>query len=163
MVRRVFFGFHYKRDIWRASQVRNSWVTKPDREAAGFWDAAEWEKLKKRGDEAVKGWIDKQMEGTSVTVVLIGAKTSSRKWVRYEVKKSHEDGKGLLGVYIHKLKDQEGNTDEEGNNHFGVIGKDKDGDNVYFWQLYPTYDWVDDDGYEKLGKWVEKAAKKAGR
>jgi len=163
MVRRVFFGFHYRRDIWRASQVRNSWVTKPDREAAGFWDAAEWEKLKKRGDEAVKRWIDKQLEGTSVTVVLIGAKTSSRKWVRYEIKKSHKDGKGLLGVYIHKLKDKDGNTDEKGDNYFGVIGKDKDGKNVYFWQLYPTYDWVDEDGYENLGNWVEKAAKKAGR
>ena len=37
-------------------QVRNSWVTKPDREAAGFWDAASWEEVKK-GDEAVKRWI----------------------------------------------------------------------------------------------------------
>lgn len=163
MTRRVFFGFHYKRDIWRAAQVRNSWVTKPDREAAGFWDAAEWEDVQKEGDEAVKRWIDKQMKGTSVTAVLIGAKTSKRKWVRYEVKKSHEDGKGLLGVYIHKLKDQDGNTDEKGDNHFGVIGKDKDGNNVYFWQLYPTYDWKDDKGNENFGDWVEKAAEKAGK
>ena len=42
MARRVFFSFHYEKDIWRASQVRNSWVTKPDRESAGFWD---WEKI----------------------------------------------------------------------------------------------------------------------
>jgi len=34
MARKVFFSFHYERDIWRASIVRNSWVTKPDREAA---------------------------------------------------------------------------------------------------------------------------------
>lgn len=39
MARRVFFSFHYDRDIVRVSQVRNSWVTR-DREAAGFWDAA---------------------------------------------------------------------------------------------------------------------------
>ncbi len=39
MARRVFFSFHYERDVWRAGQVRNSWVTK-DREEAGFWDAA---------------------------------------------------------------------------------------------------------------------------
>lgn len=43
MARRVFFSFHYERDAWRAAQVRNSWVTKPDREAAGFWDAVAWE------------------------------------------------------------------------------------------------------------------------
>lgn len=27
----------------------------------------------------------------------------------------------------------------------------------------PTYDWVNDDGYNNFGDWVEKAAKKAGR
>lgn len=32
MARRVFFSFHYERDIWRANQVRNRWITK-DREA----------------------------------------------------------------------------------------------------------------------------------
>jgi hypothetical protein len=51
MPRRVFFSFHYERDLWRAGQVRNSWVTKPDREAAGFWDAAAWEEVKKKGEE----------------------------------------------------------------------------------------------------------------
>jgi len=163
MARRVFFSFHRNRDMWRVNVIRQHWVTKPDREAAGYWDAAAWEELKKKGDDAVKRWIDKQMEGTSVTVVLIGKETSGRKWVKYEVKKSHKDGKGLLGVYIHKLKDKDGNTDEKGDNYFGVIGKDKDGNDVYFGQLYPTYDWKDNDGYENFGDWVEKAAKKAGK
>ena len=43
MARRVFFSFHYDRDVWRASVVRNSWKLKPDREAAGFFDAGIWE------------------------------------------------------------------------------------------------------------------------
>jgi len=38
MARRVFFSFHYGRDIWRANVVRNSWLLKGDREDAGFWD-----------------------------------------------------------------------------------------------------------------------------
>lgn len=163
MARRVFFSFHYERDIWRASQVRNSWVTKPDREAAGFWDAAEWEAVKEEGDDAIKQWIDEQMKGTSVTVVLIGTETSGRKWVRYEVKASHEKGKGLLGIYIHNIKDQNGLTATPGDNHFGPIDTDKDDDDVYFWQLYPTYDWVLDNGYGNLGSWVEDAAEAAGR
>ena len=54
MARRVYFAFYYERDVWRSGQVRNSWVTKPDREAAGFWDAAAWEEVKKKGKEAVK-------------------------------------------------------------------------------------------------------------
>jgi len=80
MSRRSFFSFHYERDVWRAGQVRNSWVTQ-DRQAAGFWDAAKWEEVKKKGDEAIKKWIDDQLKGTSVTVVLIGAETSTRQYV----------------------------------------------------------------------------------
>ena len=163
MARRVFFSFHYERDIWRASQVRNSWVTKPDREAAGFWDAAAWEEVKKKGEEAVKRWITKQLEGTTVTVVLIGAETSERKYVIYEIKRSYARGNGLLGVYIHKLKDKDGKVDYKGKNPFDNLYIEKDGRKVYLSEIYPTYDWVDDDGYNNFGDWVEKAAKKAGR
>jgi hypothetical protein len=162
MVRRVFFSFHYERDIWRASQVRNSWVTK-DREANTFLDSASWESLKKQGDEPVKRWIDKQLDGTSVTVVLIGTETSTREFVRYEIRKSYEKKNGLLGVYIHKLKDNEGKPDGQGDNHFGEIGKDDKGNPVYFWQIASTYDYVDNDGYNNLPKWIEEAAQKAGR
>ena len=68
MARRVFFSFHYKNDVWRANQVRNSWVTQ-GKEAAGFIDSAEFEKIKENGDKAVENWIDEQLKGTSVTVV----------------------------------------------------------------------------------------------
>ena len=163
MARRVFFSFHYERDVWRASQVRNSWVTKPDREAAGFWDAAAWEEVKKKGDGAIKRWINKQLEGTSVTVVLIGAETSERKYVIYEIKQSYKKGNGLLGIYIHKLKDKDGKVDYKGKNPFDNLYIERNGRKVYLSEIYPTYDWVDDDGYNNFGDWVEKAAKKAGR
>lgn len=82
MTRRAFFSFHYKNDVWRANQVRNSWVTQ-GKEAAGFIDSAEFEKIKGKGkgDNAVEDWIDEQLKGTSVTVVLIGSETSNRKYV----------------------------------------------------------------------------------
>ena len=118
MARRVFFSFHYERDIWRASQIRNSWVTKPDRETAGFWDAASWEEVKKKGEEAIKRWIDNQLNGTSVTVVLIGAETSESKWVGYEIQKSYQMRNGMVGIYIHNMKDQYERTDYKGKNPF---------------------------------------------
>lgn len=158
MTRRVFFSFHYERDNWRAAQVRNSWVTKPDREAAGFWDAAEWEKVKKEGDMAIKRWIDKQLDRTSVTIVLIGAETTSRKWVRYEIIKSLEKGNGIVGIYIHNLKDKDGSTDRQGDVNFGKI----DGEHE-FSELYPTYDWIKNKGYDNLGDWIERATLIAGR
>ena len=29
--------------------------------------------------------------------------------------------------------------------------------------IYPTYDWVNNDGYKNMGDWIEKAAQKAGK
>ena len=132
MARRVFFSFHYKNDVWRANIVRNSWVTKDDKEAAGFVDAAEFEEVEKGGETAIKKWINKQLEGTSVTVVLIGSETSKREYVKFELQKSYEKGNGMLGIYIHQLKDKNGNTATKGSNQFGEIGKDSNDKAVYF-------------------------------
>lgn len=163
MARRTFFCFYYERDIWRAGQVRNSWVAKPDREAAGFWDAASWEAVKKRGDEAVRKWINDQLVGTSVTVVLIGAETSSREYVKYELEQSWKKGNGILGVYIHQMKDTDGKTDTKGDTSFGPIFTSPNDNKKYFYERFLTYDWVDDYGYNHFGDWIEKAAKDAGR
>ena len=163
MARKTFFSFHYKNDVWRANQVRNSWVTKDSNEAAGFVDSADFEKVEKDGEAAIKRWIEKQLEGTSVTVVLIGSETSNREYVKYELQKSYAKGNGMLGIYIHQQKDKDGNTATKGSNQFGEIGKDSNGNAVYFSIAYTTYDWKDDDGYNNMGKWIEAAAKKTGR
>ena len=162
MARRVFFSFHYERDVWRAGQVRNSWVTK-DGEDAGFWDSAAWEEVKKKGSDAIEKWIDDQLKGTSVTVVLIGAETSERPYVGYEIKQSHNKGNGVLGIYIHNMKDSNSKTDTKGKNPFDSWYIERDGKKIYFSTLYPTYDWVNDNGREKMGDWIEAAAKKAGK
>ncbi|MGJ7523366.1 TIR domain-containing protein [Variovorax sp. LT1P1] len=41
-------------------------------------------------------WIDNQLNGTSVTVVLVGANTHKSKWVKYEIDQSIARGNGLL-------------------------------------------------------------------
>jgi len=162
MARRTFFSFHYERDAWRAGQVRNSWVTQ-DRESAGFWDAAAWEEVKRRGDDAIHKWIDDQLKGTSVTVVLIGAETSQRKYVGYEITASHNKGNGMLGIYIHNMKDSKGNTDTKGANPFANWSIQQNGQKVPLSSIYPTYDWVSDNGRANIGTWIEAAAKKAGK
>jgi len=159
MARHTFFSFHYERDVWRAGQVRNSWVTK-DREAAGFWDKAKWEEVKKKGDDAICKWIDDQLSGTSVTVVLIGAETWTREYVDYEIKESHKKRNGMLGIYIHNMKDSDSRTDVKGRNPFDKWSfKDPSGNIM----TYPTYDWVNDDGRTNMGAWIEAAATRAGR
>src|SRR4051812_31505809 len=131
MARKVFFSFHYKNDVVRANQVRNSWVTKADREAAGFIDAAAFEKIKDQGEAAVKKWIKEQLSGTSVTAVLIGTDTSNRDSVKFELQESYAKGNGMFGIYIHKCKELGGNTSSKGSNAFGEIGKDSSGKPVY--------------------------------
>ena len=145
-MRKVFFSFKYE-DVSRAMVVRNSWVTQ-GKEAAGFIDSADFEAIKRQGDQAIKNWIDKQLNGTSVTVVLVGEKTCASRWVKYEIEKSIEIGNGLLGIDVSKIKDLQGNTSER----CGKIPKD-----------YDFYLWNNDDGYHKMGEWIEKAAKDANR
>jgi hypothetical protein len=164
MARWVFFSFHYERDAVRAGQVRNSNVIKDKSiETSDFIDAARWEEVKRGGDEAIKRWIANQLNGTSVTVVLIGAKTAERKWVKYEIDESLKKGNGLIGIYIHKCPLFDGSIDTKGPNPFDNLYFDKNGRKQYLSEIYKTYDWIDDNGRENLGDWVERAAGKTGR
>jgi MTH538 TIR-like domain (DUF1863) len=141
-MRHVFFSFHYQRDIWRANVVRNSGAVIGEA-AAGFRDASLWEEAKKKGDVAIKKMIDGALEGTSVTVVLIGAETANRKYVDYEIEKSIERGNGLIGLRIHNIKDRTGYVDYAG----AIPSRLSAGG-------YPTYTWTD---CEDFAKWVEEA------
>lgn len=146
MARKVFFSFKYE-DVSRAMVVRNSDVIRGDNKA-GFIDKADFEKVKRAGDQAIRNWINAQMEGTSVTVVLVGAKTCTSRWVQYEIELSKKRGNGLIGVDISKIKDLQGKVSER-------CGKIPDG--------YKFYLWNSDNGYENLGKWIDAAAKSMGR
>jgi hypothetical protein len=145
MARRAFFCFKYE-DVSRAMVVRNSWVTQ-ERQAAGFIDAADFEDLERQGDTAIQNWIDRQLLGTTVTVVLVGEKTCGSRWVKYEIRKSIERDNGLLGIDISKIKDLQGNTSER-------CGQIPEGYNFYLWNK--------EDGYNNMGDWIEKAAEDAG-
>ena len=64
MARRVFFSFHYQRDIWRVNQIRNI-PNVTGTAAAGFQDASLWEEAKIKGDASVKKLIDEGLMNTS--------------------------------------------------------------------------------------------------
>lgn len=162
-MRRVFFSFHYKRDIRRVAQVRNSWVVRGSRETQPFLDSADWESMKQRGDAAIQKWIEDQLHGTSVTVVLIGAETYGRKWVRYEIKKSYERGNGIVGVYIHSVRDPVTGIDSKGLNPLDYWTVARSGRQVPLSSIYRTYDWVADNGYRNLELWISSAAATVGR
>ena len=117
MARRCFYSFYYKSDATRASLVRNMGVVKGNRPATDN----DWETVTKGEDAAIKKWISDQMKGRSCTVVLVGANTANRKWINHEIVKSWDDGMGVVGIYIHGLKDLNGNIATKGNNPFDYI------------------------------------------
>ena len=146
---KVYFSFHYERDVWRAAIVRNSQRFRKDLATVDrFLNAVNWEQVRRTSDSAITRWINEQLKGTSVTVVLIGAETSTRYWVKYEIDQSIKLGKGLLGVRIHAIKDSDGSTDVVGANPLPPRCK--------------VYDWHRDSGYANLVSWIEQAAKVAG-
>lgn len=112
MARRVFFSFDYKY-VWKVNQIR-SLPNIIGTAAAGFQDASLWEEAKKKGDKEIKKMIDKALLNTSVTVVFVTYGTALRKYINYEIDQSLERGNGLVGVQIHHLKDQNGNTGSPG-------------------------------------------------
>lgn len=146
MARKVFFSFKYD-DVQRAMNVRNSNVISGDLKS-GFIDKADFEAVEKQGEKAIQKWIDEQLTGTSVTVVLVGANTIKSEWVKYEIEQSIARGNGLLTIDISKIADLNGNTTDCCSLRA---------------QGYKHYLWNKDSGRDNLGTWVEAAAKAAGR
>lgn len=147
MARRVFFSFDYKH-VWRVNQIRNM-PNIVGTAAAGFQDASLWEEAKRKGDRAIKSMIDRALTNTSVTVVCITYGAAVRRYIKYEIDKSLEKGNGLVAVQIHHLRDQHGNTGAAG----GIPLEVKS----YGFKAYKYTN------KQALARWIEEAAKLAGR
>lgn len=116
MPKRAFFAFHYKVDRWRAAQVRNIGVV----DGGKIVGDNSWEETKPSRASILR-WIRSEMLGKSALVVLIGEDTWSRPWVRKEIEIARDLGKRLLGIRIHKLKDEDGQTSRRGKNPFDYV------------------------------------------
>jgi len=148
MARRVFFSFHYQRDIFRINQIR-SIPNVTGCAAAGFQDASLWEEAKKKSDAAIQKMINDALNNTSVTVVFIGNLTANRKFINYEIKQSIAHGNGIVGIQIAHLKSINGEVDTQGSTPKLLL------DNGF-----KIYKYVD---HEKLAARIEEAATNAGK
>ena len=160
--RRTFFSFHYKPDNWRAGQVRNMGVVEGNEPVSDN----DWETVTKGGDAAIRRWINDQMRGKSCAIVLIGAHTSGRKWIKYEIEKAWDDGKGVVGIYIHNLQDSNGDQSTKGANPFySVIVDGKRLSNIVeaydppYKRSTNVYAHIKDN----IADWVEEAIRIRGR
>jgi len=138
MARHVFFSFHYQ-DVadFRANVVRNSWFTQNRDNKEVFYDKSIWEEAKLKGATALKQLIQNGLRYTSATAVLIGGETHTRKWVKYEIFKSFEDGNGLLAIHVNRIKGKEGYIALKGLNPFDRLGiqVSEGGKHLHFYEL----------------------------
>lgn len=146
MARKVFYSFHFDNDSWRAGQVRNIGAVEGDKPVNGN----KWEEVKHKSETTIKNWIDNNLKDKSCLVVLIGEKTSERKWVNYEINRAWELGKAVCGIYIHQLENVFGNQSSKGRNPLKSYIP-------VFESSYSSSKYVYDDIKNNISELVEKA------
>ena len=158
MPRKVFTSFHYKPDNWRASQIRNMGKI----EGNTVVSTNQWEEVTKGGDKAIEKWIDDNMSGKSCVTVFVGEKTAGRKWINYEINKAWNEKRGLVGIYIHNLKDKDEKQANKGRNPFEditVSGNELSSIVKCYDPPYSTSTNVYNHIKENLEDWIEEAIK----
>lgn len=112
--RQVFYSFHFDNDVMRVQLIRNIGSIEDNKPVS----INDWEEVKKKGNAGIEKWIDENMNYRSCVIVLIGEETAERPWVKHEIKKAWEDGKGLLGIYIHNINCPRKGKSNKGSNPF---------------------------------------------
>ena len=110
MARNCFYSFHYVPDCQRAAQIRQIGSIEGNKPASDN----DWETVTKGGDTAIKNWIANQMKGKTCTVILVGSGTANRKWINHEILESWKAGMGVVGIYIHGIKNLASETTTKG-------------------------------------------------
>lgn len=161
---KVFYSFHFDNDVFRVQQIRNIGVIEGNEPVS----VNEWEEARKTHG-GIERWIENNMKDKSCVVVLIGAETHLRPWVQYEIAKGWNDGKSVVGIYVHNLKDPRTAKDPpmygkcaKGANPFGQV-KFQSGATLA--QYVPCFDPSFSDAYgdieRNLSNWISRAVKKS--
>lgn len=159
---RVFLSFNCDRDAARALHVAGPRGLFETCEWRGVLGRQEWAALERRGAAAVQRWIDAELKASSATVVLIGGETCACPLVHHAIQVTRAEGKGMLGVRVHRLPDpRTGLCDYRGLNPFEINYVTGSSPPVFLNSLYPTYDWVADAGERNLRGWIETASARA--
>jgi hypothetical protein len=116
-LRKIFYSFRFDDDVMRVQQIRNIGIIEDNKPVS----INKWEEIKTGGEAAIKSWIDRNIDRAECVVVLIGENTHQSEWVKYEIRRAWDVGKGLVGIYIHNLKDPRIGICSKGLNPFEKI------------------------------------------
>ena len=152
--RQIFYSFHFANDVMRVQQIRNIGALDQNEPVS----KNDWEIVKTNGDAAIKKWIDDNMNYRSCVVVLVGAETAQRTWVKYEIEKAWNAGKGLFGVHVHNLKCPVNGKCTKGANPFDQFTLDSGAKLSSIVKCHdPSFSDAYGDIAENLENWVEQA------
>ena len=151
--RQVFFSFHFNNDVMRVQQIRNIGVIEGNTPVT----SNNWEDIKRNGEAAIQRWINTNMQNKSCVIVLIGSETASRKWVKYEIKKAWEDGRALLGIYIHNINCPRNGKSTKGSNPFNTYNID----GVSMADIVPCYNPSSNNAYNDIANNIDSLIEKA--
>jgi hypothetical protein len=153
--RQVFYSFHYDNDVFRVQQIRNIGSLEDNKPVS----TNDWETVKRGGDSSIKRWIDNNLLYKSCLVVLVGSDTSNRRWVKYEIEKAWNDGRAVLGIYIHNLRCPRTGVSRKGANPFDSFTINQGKDRLS--SIVKCYDPNTNDAYRDIAnnieKWIEEA------
>lgn len=89
---------------------------------------------------------------------MIGEDTANRRWIKYEIQKAWNSGKGVLGIFVHNLKDLKNGESRKGRNPFDQF---KFADNSRLSNVVKCYDPDFSDAYNNIAEniegWIEEA------
>lgn len=155
--RQIFYSFHYTNDVLRVAQIRSIGSLEDNKPVS----SNDWEEVKRKGDTEIRKWINDNMEYRSCVIVMIGAETSNRKWVLYEIEKAWNEGKGVLGIYIHNVNCPNNGKSRQGANPFDSFTLDNT--EIKLSSVVKCYNPRAFDAYNdiraNLENWIEEAIK----
>lgn len=154
---RAYFCYSHEEDRLKVQEVYGCWLhARPDNQVAGIWDSEVCSLMDEGKVEEVESWLDRQLNDTKATVVLIGSHTASSPWVLRGIQKSIERGNQIVGIAINAIPDSDGTVSLPGVNPLSRICFADSG--VCVATRYPVYQWVCDGGQHNLCGWIEQAA-----
>jgi len=154
--RQIFYSFHFDNDVMRVQQIRNMGVIEGNTPVS----PNDWEEVKRKGNSSIEKWIDDNMRYRSCVVVLVGEKTAYREWVQYEIQKAWNEGKGLVGIYIHNLTCPRNGKCRQGANPFEQFTLNRGSKLSSVVKCYNPKSWdTYNDIKDNIEDWVEEAIK----
>lgn len=151
-LRKIFYSFRFEDDVMRVQQIRNIGVIEDNMPVT----PNKWEEISRGGRSAIESWIDRNIARAECVVVLIGENTYQSEWVDYEIRKAWNDKKGLVGIYIHNLKDPRSGISNKGINPFGQINL-KNGKKL---SEYVSVFNPEGDAYNWIAKYIDQIVEK---